>query len=289
MFRLGIIGSDNSHAEAFSKLANLENGYNGLKIDDVQVTHIYGTDTARTKEVADAGKIPNIVANAEEMIGQVDGVICVWRHGGKHIEALPFLRAGIPAFIDKPLACSVADATALLDAAVKAGVGFTSFSTLRYAANAVDYINDLRANAGDLLAGTCSGPADLDSEYGGIFFYGIHTVEMMNAVFGYGCREVHAVAQDGSVAAICTFANGAIVTLNMMKDLAYAFHVLAFGKKAWKQHTIDASSCYYDGMQVFLDTMKTGKWPLDRDQLLEPVKILAAIDESLKQGRTVKI
>jgi predicted dehydrogenase len=289
MFRLGIVGSDNSHADAFSKLANLDNGYNGLKIDDVRVTHIYGTDPARTKEVADAGQIPNIVASAEEMIGHIDGVICVWRHGGKHIEALPFLRAGIPAFIDKPLACSVADATALVDAAAKAGVGLTSFSTLRYAANAVEFINGLRANAGDLLAGTCSGPADLASEYGGIFFYGIHTVEMMNAVFGYGCREVHAIAKDGSVAAICTFPNGAIVTLNMMKDLAYAFHVIAFGKKDWKQHTIDASSCYYDGMQVFLETMKTGKWPLGRDQLLEPVKILAAIDESLKQGRTVKI
>jgi len=34
--------------------------------------------------------------------------------------------------------------------------------------------------------------------------------------------------------------------------------------------------------------MKIGKWPLTREQLLEPVKILAAIDASLKQNREVR-
>jgi predicted dehydrogenase len=288
MFRLGIVGSDNSHAEAFSKLANLDEGMNGLRIEDCRVTHIYGTDPKRTEEVARNGKIPKIVAKAEEMIGAVDGVVCVWRHGGRHLpDTLPFLKAGVPAFVDKPLACSVADAEQLVDAAEKAKVGFTSFSTLRYAKNVVDYINSLKGTAGPLMAGVSSGPAELDSEYGGIFFYGIHEVELMNVVWGYGCESVKATEHNRNVVVACKFGNGALVTLNLMGNATYAFHLVAFGKDGWKEHTVDSSTCYFDGMKVYLDTMKTGKWPLTRAQLIEPVRILSAIEKSLKENREV--
>jgi predicted dehydrogenase len=290
MFKLGIIGSDNSHAEAFSKLTNLEEGFKGLRIPDARVTHIYGTDPKRTQEVATMGKIPSIVAKAEEMVGEVDGVICVWRHGGKHrADTLPFLKAALPAFVDKPLACSVADATQLVDAAQKARVGFTSFSTLRYAANVVEYIAALKEKAGALTAGSSTGPADPDSEYGGLFFYGIHAVELMNAVWGYGCRSVKATEHHKNIAVACKFDSGALVTLNLLGNATYTFHLAAFGKEGWKEHTVDSGTCYYDGMKVFLETMRTGNWPLTREQLLEPVRILSAIDKSLKENREVAL
>ncbi len=291
MFKLGILGSDNTHADAFSKLANLEAGINGLRIEDVRVTHIYGTDPQRTEEVAQNGNIPNIVSAPEEMIDAVDGVLCVWRHGGKHLaDTLPFLKAGIPAFVDKPLACSVRDATALIDAAEKAGVGLTSFSTLRFERTTVQYIEDLKANAGELTAGMSTGPADLESEYGGVFFYGIHAVELMNAVWGYGCESVAAVAHQGNAVAVCKFDRGALVTVNMLGNAKYAFHLVAFGKDGWKHHAVDAGACYYDGMQVFMEVLRTGQWKFTREQLLEPVKVLSAIDRSLNEGgREVKL
>ena len=289
MFRLGIVGSDNSHAEAFSKLANLDEGINGLRMEGCRVTHIYGTDPKRTEEVARNGRIPTIVTKVEDMIGAVDGIMCVWRHGGKHLaDTMPFLKAGIPAFVDKPLACDVADATQLVNAAEKAKVGFTSFSTLRYAKNVVDYINSLKETAGPLMAGVSSGPAELDSEYGGISFYGIHAVELMNAVWGYGCESVKATEHNKNVVVACKFDDGALVTLNLMGNATYAFHLVAFGKDGWKEHTVDSSTCYFDGMKVYLETMKTGKWPLTREQLLEPVRILAAIDKSLKENREIR-
>lgn len=290
MFRLGIVGSDNSHADAFSKLANLEEGIGGLRIEDVCVTHIYGTDPQRTQEVAANGRIPHIVADKEEMIGQVDGVLCVWRHGGKHLpDTLPFLKAGIPAFVDKPLACSVADARQLIAAAEEAKVGLTSFSTLRYAGNVIEYLAELKENAGVLTAGMSTGPADLNSEYGGLFFYAIHAVEVMNTVWGYGCERVRAVLHNGNVAVTCFFPDGPLVTLNLLCNAVYAFHVVAFGKDGWKEHTIDSSTCYYDGMKVIMQTLRTGEWPLTATQLLEPVRILTAIERSLAENREVRL
>lgn len=289
MFRLGIIGSDNSHADVFAALANLPEGHQGLRVEGVAITHIYGTDPDRTKQVANAGRIPNIVEKAEDMLGQVDGVLCVWRHGAKHIEALPFLEAGIPAFIDKPLATSVADAERLVAAAEKTKVGFSSFSALRYDAGLTAYVKSLDETAGRLTTGVSTGPADVNSEYGGIFFYGIHAVEVMNTVWGYGCESVQAVAHNGNVMAACKFANGSLVTLNLLGNATYVFHVLAFGKKGWKAHTIEGATYYFESLKVILDMMRTGHWPLTRDQLLEPVRILTAIDRSLKEEREVRV
>lgn len=288
MFKLGIIGSDNSHAEVFSKLANLEEGLNGYRIEDVQVTHIYGTDPQRTQEVAVAGKIPHIVTELRDMIGKVDGVLCVWRHGGKHLaDTLPFLEAGIPAFVDKPLACSVEDATRLIDAAQKAGVGFTSFSTLRYCKSVTEFLGDLAQHAGTLTAGASTGPADLKSEYGGIFFYGIHEVELMNAVWGYGCESVEAISHNGNVVVVCKFATGPLVTLNMLGNASYVFHLAAFGKDGWQHLAVDSSTSYYEGMKVILRTLRGGEWPLTREQLLEPIRILTAVNRSLDENREI--
>ncbi len=290
MFRLGIIGSDNSHAEAFSKLTNLDEGYNGLKIDDAQVTHIYGTDPVRTKEVAEKGKIPNIVTRLEDMLAGVDGVLCVWRHGSKHLQdTLPFLKAGIPAFVDKPLASSVPDARQLIETAQKSGIGFTSFSTLYFAQSTVAYIDELKKTAGTLTAGVSSGPAKLDDEYDGIFFYGIHAVQMMNAVWGYGCESVQAVSHNRNCVAACKFSSGALVTLNLMGNAKYAFHTVAFGTDGWKELTGEASTSYYDGMKIILEVMRTGKWVLTPEQMLEPIQILAALQKSLAEGREVKL
>ncbi len=290
MFKLGIIGSDNSHAIAFSKLANLEGGFDGLRVEDARVTHIYGTDPERTKEVAEAGEIPQIVERKEDMIGEVDGVLCVWRHGALHLpDTLPFLEAGIPAFVDKPLATTVEDAKKLIDAAEKAGVGFTSFSTLRFSQSVEAFVAELPEKTGTLTAGVSTGPADLKSEYGGLFFYGIHAVELMNTVWGYGCRSVHALEHNGNVMATCRFDSGPFVTLNLLGNASYVFHLAAFGTKGWQTLAVDASSSYRDGLKIILDTLVTGKWPLSREELLEPVKILTAINRSLQETREVDL
>lgn len=291
MFKLGIIGSDNSHAIAFSQLANLEEGRGGLKIPDVQVTHIYGTDPERTKEVAEAGQIPHIATKSEEMLAAVDGVICVWRHGAKHLpDTLPFIKAGKPAFIDKPLATTVADARQLIETAQQAKIGFSSFSTLRYAQPTVDFIAALGEGVGEVVSGVSTGPAHLDSEYGGIFFYGIHAVELMHAAFGYGVESVSTVANGPNAHVACAYPDGRIVTLNLLGDKAkYAFHLTAFGSKGLDTHLVDSATAYYEGMRVFVDAMKNGTWPLTPEQLLEPVQVLVAAERSMETGRAVTL
>ena len=287
-FRIGLIGSQNSHADAYASLINLQDA--GKMYGTVRVTHIWGEEDARTKEVAEKCKIPNIVAKHTDMIGQVDGVICVRRHGGKHLEdAMPFLKAKIPAFVDKPLACSVADARAMIAAAHEAAVGFSSFSTLRYAPETVDFVAALRKDAGDLRAGTSAGHCEPESEYGGIFFYGIHAVELMTEAFGYGVESVLALKHGPNVSALCAYKNGATVAVELLGDAKYVFHLSAFGKEAWHATEVGVKSAYEAGIKIILATLVEQSWPIDSDFLVEPIQILAAIELSVKENRLVKL
>jgi predicted dehydrogenase len=290
MFRLGIIGSDNSHAESYAKVANLEQGLDGRRLQNVTVTHIYGTDPERTRQVAEAARIPHVVDRKEDMIGRVDGVLCVWRHGSKHLaETLPFIEAGIPAFVDKPLAASVEDARRLIEAAAKAGIGFTSFSALRFAPSFVAFLAELRDRAGEPTAVVCTGPADRHSEYDGLYFYGIHVAELMNTTWGAGCRSVCASEQGGNVVAVCKHASGAVITLNLLGNAKYVFHMAGFGPEGWHTAEIDSKDCYYEGLKVIVQALRDGEWPLAPDDLLEPIKVLAAIKRSLKEHREIAL
>ena len=76
MIRIGIVGSDNSHADAFSQMLNIADSQTGeFAYPDVRVTAIFGLDEKRTAEVALDGKIEHIVKDPSEMIGMVDAVM----------------------------------------------------------------------------------------------------------------------------------------------------------------------------------------------------------------------
>jgi len=81
-----------------------------LGIPNAHVTHIWTDDPADADRVAKASLIPNIVERPEDVIGHVDAVIVATDNGWEHVERCrPFVEAGLPVFVDKPLADNAAD------------------------------------------------------------------------------------------------------------------------------------------------------------------------------------
>src|SRR5215217_7871954 len=167
MINVGIIGSDNSHALAFAKLANIDR----VLGDRCRVVGIWGAEAERTQEVAREGEIQTIVANPEELLDSVDLAVVVDRHGDLHAgHALPFLERGIPVCVDKPFAIALDDCQKMLAAARRSGAAVTSFSALRYAP-ATDLVAAEIEQIGEVKAAHFAGPCDFESPYGGPFFY----------------------------------------------------------------------------------------------------------------------
>lgn len=288
MIRIGIVGSDNSHAERFPELTNLPDQPAEKHVEGAQVVALFGLDPKRTEEVATKTRIPKIVSDPKEMLGMVDAVMVVFRHGGLHKEyALPFIKAGIPTFIDKPLAATPEDAMEIIEAAEKAKTPIASFSTLRYATGVSEFIQGLE-EIGPVRTTIVTSPADRGSEYGGLVFYAIHASELLLEMVGPGIQEVQAMQVGKNVMATMAHEKGILCALNLIAS-GYGFDLQAYGDKGRRKMEVDASTCYREGFKVFMEMVRTGKQPLPYAEMVESVKIINAVEKSLQAGKAVKI
>ena len=106
---------------------------NTMRIPGARVTHVWTDDPADAPKVAAASRIENVVARPEDVIGQVDAVIIGTDDGHEHVRrARPFIEAGLPMFVDKPLAINVPDLNQFIRWH-QAGKVFLSSSNMRYA------------------------------------------------------------------------------------------------------------------------------------------------------------
>jgi predicted dehydrogenase len=287
MVSIGIVGSDNSHALAYSTLVNVEK----IAGDNARVVAIWGQEPERTAEVAQAASIEHIVAAPEDMLGSVDVVFVEDRDGGLHADhAIPFLERGIPVFVDKPLALTLEDCGRIISVANENNAWVTSFSSLRTA----DTTNVLKQQAdsiGHIRSAQFAGPCDFESIYGGPYFYATHTVEIALRLVGEDVRTVSAVRSGPMAAANVTWADGTLGSFSFLGDAQYHFHATLFGTQGMVSGEVLAN---HDGYRVaakrILDAIDRQERPHSDEELVRPVAIVHAIEESLaNDGATIEI
>lgn len=279
MIRIGIVGSDNSHAIAYSKLVNIDQ----IVGDRARVTAIWGEDHTRTAEVAREGNIPAIVDSLHHLVDQVDAVMVVDRHGDLHAEhALPFLLEGKPVFVDKPLAIDLADCRRMLNAAKRSRAAITSFSSLSVAPDTASLKVDI---PGTVRLGQFAGPADIGSDYGGLFFYGTHLIEIALSLLGDQVVGLQATRAGDTVVVTAVWDNDAIGVLGYIRDAEYHFHASVFGTRGMLSgeiHTGDDG--YTESLTIAVEMFETGENPLSSRHLLLPIVMMNAIVQSLDRG-----
>lgn len=103
------------------------------RIKGAKVTCVWTQDEAISHKIAAASLIENVVQAPQDMIGRVDGVLLARDDAERHYEiAAPFIDAGIPVYIDKPIALSVNEMKRIYAHEKYPGQIF-SCSALRYA------------------------------------------------------------------------------------------------------------------------------------------------------------
>lgn len=294
MFKIGILGSDNSHAERFSELLNLPDHPRFWADADARVVAIWGQDPARTQQVAQQNRIETIVDEPTAMLDQVDAVLCVTRHGGLHLDLVrPYLQAGVPTFVDKPLAIDPDDARTLVALAAQTRTPFTSFSTVRFSADTQHFLQAARQLEG-VRTGNYSGPATRRNPYGGVLFYAIHSIEMMLMTQGTGVQWVQALEGpavddngNGTMVATCAWQDGMVATIELTVDAKYAFRATALGRKEVHSVTLDISDCYAEGLKQILAVLRGASSPVSATEMIEAIQIGAAVELSISEERRV--
>lgn len=284
MLKIGIVGSESSHASAFAHLANFPEADGSYPFGEVRVTGLYGDDAEKTARVAREERIPCIAEKPEDLLGRVDAVMVVSRDGGAHARyALPFLRAGIPVWVDKPLTLRYSDALLLAGEAGRSGTLLTGGSTVRFSGDVLALSRSfarMRAE-GTALSAAFNFPADLHSEYGGVCFYGSHAAEILVAVFGGDVCSVKTDVHCGRLVALVKYPEFT-VTINFV-DVPQYYGIL-YAATGVVVRSIDLSGIYRKGFADFLSRLKKGGASEAPERLLLPVRFLNALELSIRRG-----
>ncbi len=287
--KLGIIGAENSHTAAIAAVINIDKSVRGFA-----VTHVWGETEAAAKAAAEKGRIPTIVKKPTDMLGEIDCVMCDHRDGKYHIPSvLPFLKAGIPVFVDKPMTTSLAQARAFLRKRKELGVPVTTMSAVPLYPSVAEFRKKIKS-MGPLHVLHLAGPGDYKSQYGGIWFYGIHQVDLMVELLGTAPRTAEFIVNQKCSTAVITYPDDITVTLNFShppeRTCAQGFTMYAVCREGTlAEPAATPDSPYVASTRLFTRMFKTGKEPFSDARMLAPIAVLEALEKSLKTGKRVKV
>lgn len=233
-----------------------------------RVTHIWTQSRGISEHIAKAGKIKYIVEEAEDMIGVIDGLLLARDDAENHYAmALPFLKAGIPIFIDKPLALSRKEAEKILNAQKYENQIFTC-SSLRYAEELQLSANE-RKEIGAINHVEASVPKKWDT-------YAIHLLEPV----------ITQIPNRGALKNVSSFEkNGIRHCFVEWEEISGYFKVTGatpsplrmeyFGEKGTREKVFtDAFSCFKSSLERFIKVASKEAENIDPNQTMEIIQII---------------
>ncbi len=281
--RVGIIGLDTSHAVAFTKTLNAADAdpvYLGYKVvaayphGSLDIKTSVDRIPGYTKDVKGLGV--EIVSSIDELLKKVDVVLLETNDGRRHLEqAIPVLKAGKRMFIDKPIAASLADASAIFKASEKYNTPLFSSSSLRYMDGIAEAQN---GSVGEILGAQTYSPALFEKTHPDFFWYGIHGVEMLFAVMGTGCKEVTRVHNDDYDVVTGVWDDGRMGTFRGNRVGKKGYGVTIFGEK--EIISLDKFKGYDPLLKEVVKFFDTGIVPVEPKETLEICAFMEAADES---------
>jgi hypothetical protein len=306
MLRFGIMGLNegNGHPYSFSAIFN---GYdegalaecpfaairaylpaihqNRHILPDARVTHVWTQDAALSQQVARVAKIPNVVRDYRDMLGEVDGLILARDDPRHHWEmARPFIEAGVPIYLDKVLADTMEDYHRILAAVGEHGLLMAGSPS--------------RFTPAVLKAKQAIDPATIRSVHGiscvNWIRYANHLLDGIAVVFGTDFKTVQNIGDDGCDVVRLVYRNGLNVVLEVMEGVALPIEFTCRQKSGGKHIRVpfadesDQFESYFWGfynmLEAFTRMVKTGQRPAWHAETLAVSRAVIAGELSRQRG-----
>ena len=283
--KLGIIGLDTSHAVAFTKILNDPDNPHHVKGAKVVAAFKGGSpDIPSSRDrvdrytktlVEDFGV--KLYPTIEAMCGKVDAVLLESVDGRPHLkQAKPVIEAGLPLFIDKPVAGSLKDAIAIFDLAQKRKVPMFTSSSLRFAKGTLAVRG---GSIGKVTYCETHSPCSLEPHHPDLFWYGIHGVESLFTVLGPGCISVRrGKTEDGKIKVTGKWTGDRTGVYREGKG----FGGKAVGSKG--ESEVGKFDGYPPLIREIVTFLKTGDAPVTPEESIAIYAFMEAADESKRRG-----
>lgn len=277
MIELGILGTLSTHTEQICKLAQGRT--------DIRIVGLYGDDPARTRQLSEAYGVP--ICTPEELLQRCNLAAILFRDGSKHRRyAEPFIRRGIPLFVDKPFACSIEDAQIMADLCREHSCPLIGGSCVKLSGEILA-LKEQVSREGKLLSGYCSFTVDFQSPYGGMHFYSHHLIEVMLQLFGLGVRSISATRTGDVLTAVAAYDSfNVVMNYGVRYDQYFAGYFGEDGCQMVEYHWDKAQKAQFEELLHF---GKTHQAPYPLEFFVEAVKISCALEQSMEQHRPVQV
>lgn len=293
MIRLGLVDFDSSHAVEFTRRIN----HCALPVDQYVegaqvVLGFPGSSPAQdrieqfTPQVVACGV--ELVDHPERMIGRIDAVLVLSLQGDRHTEAArPFLEAGVPTYIDKPITCNLVELDNLIGLARRNRTLVWSSSAARFA----DDLTNLAERMNSHGPGTglqVFGPAHFSNLNRGLFHYGIHITETAFKLLGQGCDRLSLMESEQCDLVAARWNDGRIATLRGQRAGHTGYGVTCFTRDGILHENLSLRSAYRNLCQEIVNSFETNTPPVGLDETREIIRFLDAAEQSRAQaGRLV--
>jgi predicted dehydrogenase len=256
-----------------------------LGIPGVRVTHVWCDDPDDARRVAAAAHIDQAVERPTDVIGHVDAVVIPTDVGAEHVDrARPFIEAGLPVFIDKPLTDNTADLGQFL-AWHEQGRAVSSSSCMRYAREFTDLRSRI-ASVGTLRLIVITMAKSWER-------YGIHALEAVYPLLPPGgWRTVVNTGTTEANVVHLRHGDGVDVLIPCIHDLYGGFaHLGVWGTESALTATFaDTLHAFREQLLAFVHYLRTGRPPVPFSETVELMRlVIAGIRSRDEGGRKIEL
>ncbi|MFW6155726.1 MAG: Gfo/Idh/MocA family protein [Armatimonadota bacterium] len=273
MIKLGMVDLCTSHPGSWVPIIK--------EMSEAEVVAVHDAGGVRpagyASRFAEEQGIETVTETIEQMVDLVDAAIVHSANWDLHLpHARPFIEAGIPTLVDKPMVGNLQDLHELQRMHARYGTLIMGGSSVRYAAE-VQELTSLREEMGEPGVGWCQGRGDF-------FNYGIHTIEMFQGFFGAGVRAVEHVGVNGAMDVFrADYASGVPVFFALGAN-ANPWFISIGAERGVFERTLTAGDNYRRLIEAFVGAVETGAPPLSLEENLEAVKVALAARVSRREG-----
>lgn len=279
MYKIAILGCENSHANEFLKHIIEDKAYT-----DIEVVGVYSDDIEAANKL-NARFGVKVAESYDEFVGNVDGIVITARNGANHYKyAKPYIPYGIPMFIDKPITNTEEDAIQLKKDLMEHNVRVSGGSVLKYPQLIQDLKKVVREETyGEVYGGFLRAPVNMVNEYGNFYFYSQHLVQMMTEIFGYFPHYVQAFRKGKVITCVVRYEKYDVTLTYVDGITTYFAGVNTLEKACIDKFGFDG--CFQQEFASFYNILTGGAQEQTYDEFIAPVFIMNAIERSLNSGR----
>ncbi|MGN7478324.1 Gfo/Idh/MocA family oxidoreductase [Solibacillus silvestris] len=276
--KIGVIGTDSSHAVAFSRKLIAKGhqiaAYKGgsqLELSRLRIDSI-------ATQMRQDGVL--FMESIEQMEKYCDAFIITSVDADQHFEQFEQLSLwNKPVFIDKPLAQNGAEALKIIELAKKRGIPLMSSSALRFA-DCVQRAKKRGIKAVDIIAPL---PMLHEDDY---FYYGIHALEIISALKNLSIQEAIVHKQHAEHFITLTFEDRTVSTIRGFLQQRQSFQFVAHSAELSEWCTIEEGDFHFydrivDEMEQFFETKSSPVKPSDT------LQIIGALEKITQHAKTI--